>query len=420
MSQAITLNSGLKAPGGAAAVTPPVDIQLPRGALLALSISAFGSGISMRVSDPLLPGLANEFSMTLGHAALVITVFAIAYGFSQLIFGPLGDRFGKYRVIAWGTIGCALTTATCAVAPSFELLLVARAMAGVSAAAIIPLAMAWIGDVTSYERRQPILAKFMIGQVLGVSSGVLLGGYAADHLHWRTPFGAIAVYFALGGAYLLWINRRMPLEARKTNPPQGSAIQRMVSEFGQVLAVPWARVVLLTVFAEGACIFGSFAFMVTHVHQVHGIPLAMAGQVVMLFGLGGLLFAVSAYYLVHRLGEIGLCRWGGVLVAAAYITVAIADSWWWAMPACFCAGLGFYMLHNTLQINATQMAPERRGAAVAAFAASYFIGQSAGIALTGALIPSIGTSGVILMGAGGVILVSQNFARLMRIHRRKV
>ena len=374
----------------------------------------------MRVSDPLLPGLANEFSLTLGHAALVITVFAIAYGFSQLIFGPLGDHFGKYRVIAWGTIGCALTTATCALAPSFELLLVARAMAGVSAAAIIPLAMAWIGDVTSYERRQPILAKFMIGQVLGVSSGVLLGGYAADHLHWRTPFEAIAVYFALGGAYLLWINRRLPLEARRTNPPQGSAIQRMVSEFGQVLAVPWARVVLLTVFAEGACIFGSFAFMVTHVHQVHGIPLAMAGQVVMLFGLGGLLFAVSAYYLVHRLGEIGLCRWGGVLVAAAYTTVAIADSWWWAMPACFCAGLGFYMLHNTLQINATQMAPERRGAAVAAFAASYFIGQSAGIAVSGALIPTIGTSGVILMGAGGVILVSQNFTRLMRIHRRKV
>jgi predicted MFS family arabinose efflux permease len=280
--------------------------------------------------------------------------------------------------------------------------------------------MAWIGDVTSYERRQPILAKFMIGQVLGVSSGVLLGGYAADHLHWRTPFEAIAVYFALGGAYLLWINRRLPLEARRTNPPQGSAIQRMVSEFGQVLAVPWARVVLLTVFAEGACIFGSFAFMVTHVHQVHGIPLAMAGKVVMLFGLGGLLFAVSAYYLVHRLGEIGLCRWGGVLVAASYITVAVSNSWWWAMPACFCAGLGFYMLHNTLQINATQMAPERRGAAVAAFAASYFVGQSAGIAVSGALIPTIGTSGVILMGAVGVTLVSQNFARLMQLHRRKV
>jgi predicted MFS family arabinose efflux permease len=420
MSQAPANHSGLKPSGVSVATSPPVDIKLPRGALLALSVSAFGSGISMRVSDPLLPGLAKEFSLTLGHAALVITVFAIAYGFSQLVFGPLGDRFGKYRVIAWGTIACAVTTAICSLAPTFEWLLAARVMAGASAAAIIPLAMAWIGDVVSYERRQPVLAKFMIGQVLGISSGVLLGGYAADHLHWRVPFEAIAVYFALGGAYLLWNNSRLPPEARKTNPPQGSAVKRMVFEFGQVLAVPWARIVLLTVFAEGASIFGSFAFMVIHIHQVHSLPLAMAGQVVMLFGLGGLLFAVSAYYLVHRLGEVGLCRWGGVLVAASYVTVAVSSNWWWAIPACFLAGLGFYMLHNTLQINATQMAPERRGAAVAAFAASYFIGQSAGIALSSTLIPSIGTSGVILLGAVGVTLVSQNFARLMRLHRRKV
>jgi MFS family permease len=136
----------------------------------------------MRVSDPLLPDLANEFSLTLGHAALVITVFAIAYGFSELIFGPLGDRFGKYRVIAWGTLGCALTTAICALAPSFELLLVARVLAWASAAAIIPLAMAWIGDVTSYERRQPILAKssqspgrgFLI-PTIGTSGAILMG-----------------------------------------------------------------------------------------------------------------------------------------------------------------------------------------------------------------------------------------------------
>ena len=305
-------------------------------------------------------------------------------------------------------------------APTFELLLVARAMAGASAAAIIPLAMAWIGDVTPYERRQPILARFMIGQVLGVSAGVLLGGYAADHLHWRTPFEAIAVLFAVGGTYLLWINQRLPAAAKKTTSPQGSAIRRMVFEFGQVLSVPWARMVLMTVFAEGASIFGALAFMVTHIHQFHSIPLSMAGQVVMLFGLGGLLFAVSAYYLVHRLGEVGLCRWGGILVAASYVTVAEAHSWWWTIPACFASGLGFYMLHNTLQINATQMAPERRGAAVAAFAASYFIGQSVGIAVSGFLIPAVGTSGVILLGALGVTAVSLNFARLMRLHRREV
>jgi len=394
------------------------QIVLPAGAITGLSLAAFTSGVSMRVTDPLLPRLAGDFSLTVGHASLVITVFSVAYGISQLVFGPLGDRFGKYRVIAWGTMACALATAVCAMATNFEWLLAGRALAGSMAAAIIPLAMAWIGDVVPYQRRQTVLARFLIGQIMGVSAGVLLGGYAADHLHWRAPFVVIAAMCAVVGVFLFWIRRRMPAAALKCQRSEGSAIGRMVREFGLVLSVPWARVVLLTVFAEGALVFGAFAFMVTHLHQVHGLALAQAGQIVMLFGFGGFLFAIGAHYLVHRLGEAGLCRWGGGLLLLSYSFVAWATSWWYAMPACFLAGLGFYMVHNTLQINATQMAPERRGAAVAAFAACYFIGQSAGIAVSSVLLSRLGTSGVIALCGVGVLLVALNFARLLGLRRR--
>jgi predicted MFS family arabinose efflux permease len=191
----------------------------------------------------------------------------------------------------------------------------------------------------------------------------------------------------------------------------------MVAEFGHILALPWARVILCTVFAEGAFLYGAFAYMVSHIHQVHGLSLSVAGEVVMLYGLGGLLFALGAPLLVRRLGEAGLCKWGGILVAGAFLIVALADAWWWSAPACFLAGLGFYMLHNTLQINATQMAPERRGAAVAAFASCFFIGQSVGVAANGQLIAIIGTVGIIVLGALGVFAVSWNFARLLRIKR---
>jgi predicted MFS family arabinose efflux permease len=105
------------------------------------------------------------------------------------------------------------------------------------------------------------------------------------------------------------------------------------------------------------------------------------------------------------------------LVAGAFLIVALADAWWWSAPACFLAGLGFYMLHNTLQINATQMAPERRGAAVAAFASCFFIGQSVGVAVNGHLIVLVGTTGIIVLGALGVFAVSWNFARVLRIKR---
>jgi predicted MFS family arabinose efflux permease len=145
---------------------------------------------------------------------------------------------------------------------------------------------------------------------------------------------------------------------------------------------------------------------------VLGVPLATAGAVVMWFGFGGLLFALCSATLVRRLGEVGLTCWGGILIALSLWTVGLAPVWWWGIPACFVAGLGFYMLHNTLQINATQMAPERRGAAVSAFASCFFLGQAAGVAAAGAVTAYGGTRTVLLAGAAGVLVVALNFSRM--------
>jgi predicted MFS family arabinose efflux permease len=340
----------------------------------------------------------------------VVTAFALAYGFAQMLFGPLGDRYGKYRVVAWACAASAVTALLCALAPGMAGLVAARALAGVAAAAIIPLSMAWIGDTVPYAERQPVLARFLLGQILGLSVGVWLGGYAADHLSWRTPFGLISVCFALA-ALGLWVQLR---QQPKPQPAaaQGHAVQRMAREFAQVLAVPWARTVLLTVFLEGVFLYGVFAFLATHVHRHYGVPLAQAGSLVMLFGFGGVLYALASRLLLARLGEVGLIRTGGALMALALLTVAWALHWAWAVPACFATGTGFYMMHNTLQINATQMAPERRGAAVSMFAACFFMGQALGVAVFGRLAAPWGTERVISLGAIGVLAVAWVFAAL--------
>jgi predicted MFS family arabinose efflux permease len=401
MSSSPSAGAALAAPG---AISPV--------AFIALSLAAFGSGISQRVTDPLLPRLASEFSVTLGAASWVVTVFTIGYGLNQLFFGPLGDRFGKYRVIAWACVACALATLLCALAPGFNLLLLARLLAGSMAAAVIPLSMAWIGDVVPYEERQPVLARFLIGQIVGVAAGQLLGGLAADFLGWRVPFFLLAAGFMAISVLLFSMQKKLPQHALEVRRAEGHVLQRMVAEFGEVLRRPWARIVILTVFLEGALVYGPFAFFATHLHTVHGLSLSAAGSVVMLFGAGGFLFASGSGRFVRRLGETGLARWGGVAMFVSMLLFALATHWAWAIPACFFTGLGFYMLHNTLQTNATQMAPERRGAAVSAFAACYFIGQSAGLALAGIATGFIGTRGVIATGGTGLILVALNFARL--------
>ena len=390
----------------------PTALPIPRAAVPVLALAAFGSGVSLRLTDAMLPLFAREFGITLGRAAGAITAFSIAYGLSQLFFGPLGDRFGKVRVIAWACAACALTASLCGLAEGFLQLEIARLIAGATAAAVIPLSMAWIGDVVPYDKRQPVLARFLIGQILGLSTGVFFGGFAADQQSWRMPFFGIGVFFVAISLALFAINRRLPAHARVLNRVEGHAVRRMVGEFSQVLAEPWARVVLLTVFLEGAFLYGAFAFIATHLHEHFGLSLSTAGSTLMVFGFGGLLFALASATLVRRLGEVGLTRYGGLLLGAALLAIGTAPVWWWALPACFVAGLGFYMLHNTLQINATQMAPERRGAAVSAFASCFFLGQAFGVALDGAAVAQVGTGAVISAGALGVVLVAVAFSRL--------
>jgi predicted MFS family arabinose efflux permease len=385
---------------------------IPRTAVITLALAAFASGLSLRVTDAMLPRLASEFNIELGSAALVITTFAVAYGIAQLFFGPTGDRFGKYLVIGWACMACSLTAAACGLASTFTALLAARVFAGATAAAIIPLSMAWIGDVIEYEQRQPVLARFLIGQIMGLSSGVLVGGYAAQYVGWRLPFFFIALLFLMIGIGVLSVNRQLHPTVRVVQQFAGSAWSRMGSEFSQVLRVPWARIVLMSVFLEGMFLYGAFAFIVSHLHLKYDVSLSTAGSVVMLFGFGGLLFALGVAALVKTLGEAGLAKWGGLLVSVALVTTAVTPVWWLAIPACFAAGLGFYMLHNTLQINATQMAPERRGAAVSAFASSFYMGQSIGVGFNGLLINQIGTTGILLIGAVGLLCVAFNFSRL--------
>lgn len=394
------------------------NASVPRAAIVALSLAAFGSGMSLRLTDPQLPTLAAEFGVSLASASYVITCFSIAYGFSQLFFGPVGDRFGKYLVIAWGSACCALTALLCASAPSFGTLMLARLLAGATAASLIPLSMAWIGDVVPYNERQPVLARFLLGQILGVSAGVFVGGLAADFFSWRLPFFALSVGFVLISITLFKLNKQLPDFARIRNRSEGKVIARMIGEFSQVLSGRWARIVLITVFVEGMCLYGAFSFIATHMHIVHGIPLSQAGMLVMLFGFGGVLFAMTAGFLVRRLGEIGLTRWGAIIAGMSLFVSGIGPHWAWAIPGCFLTGLGFYMLHNTLQINATQMAPERRGAAVSAFASCFFLGQSLGVALAGIIADHVGTMPVLLLGAVGMLCVGLNFSRLQETRAR--
>ncbi|TMH66296.1 MAG: MFS transporter [Betaproteobacteria bacterium] len=399
-------------------MSEPPALAVPGLAIAALSLGAFGAAASARVADPMLPALATGYGVGIGTAANVVTLFTLAYGVFQIVLGPFGDRYGKYRVIGWACATSAATALGCALAPTFGTLTVARFVAGATCAAIVPLSMAWIGDVLPYERRQPVLARFLIGQMLGFSAGSLLGGLGAEHFGIHTPFVFLALWFAGAAAIVFAMPRRM-------NPPglaqtKGASLATLPAGIAYVWKQRWARIVLLAVFLEGTFMFGAFAFIATHLHRHYGISLSFAGTLVMLYGAGGILFAALSTILVRRLGEAGLATTGGVLICAMLIVIDATERWPLAALAVLVMGTGFYMLHNTLQTNATQMAPEKRGTAVSQFAFCLFVGQSVGVALAGLIAERADTDAVLAAGAFGVLAVALAFAQLRRTRQRRV
>ena len=278
----------------------------PSLAIVLLSVAAFASAANMRVIDPLLVQLAAAFDVTVGEASIAATAFLFANGVFVLVHGPFGDRYGMIPVVAIACIAAALCCSFSALAPSLGWLTLARFLTGVTSSAIIPLAIAWVGDNVSYERRQATLARFLSGQTLGLMTGAALGGAIGDWLGWRSVFWVLATIYIAAGVALFAVMRVRPDMARPEERARGSMIGQMLA----VLRRRWALTVILVVALEGGMFWGAFTFVSTDLHQRFGLGFAAIGLAVAAFGGGGFLYVMVAHHLVRLLGERGLCILG--------------------------------------------------------------------------------------------------------------
>jgi len=377
---------------------------VPGRTIVFLAAASFASAASIRACDPILADIGASFSVTPGAAARVVTAFGATYAFAQLAYGFIGDRFGKLETICIATLLSAVTALLCAFANTLDLLTLARVLAGASAAAIIPLSMAWIGDEVDYHRRQAVIARFLTGQILGLVLGQVIAGVVAEHFGWRFVFWVLAGFFLIFG---LALGRE--LLRRKTRVvPEPVAFRVTLGRLVKMLRNRWVLMVLATVFVEGAALFGGYAFVGSFLKERFGTSYDVIGLIVSGFGLGGLAFAAAAPVLVKRLGERGLAAVGGVVLLISFVALTIVPTALAAAPATIAAGLGFYMLHNTLQTNATQMAPALRGLAVSSFATCFFMGQSVGVALGAPVFDYTGAIPLFL--SAGLILAALGFA----------
>jgi predicted MFS family arabinose efflux permease len=376
--------------------------------VLLLSCGAFFSGAALRICDSLLPRLARDFDITAGTAGRVIISFSIAYGLMQLVFGPLGDRFGKARLVNIALAGCAVGAFACLLAPGFDTLVGLRILWGMAAAGVIPLSMALIGDMVPYEERQATLARLLTGLLSGMMAGQLAGGLFADsRWGWRGAFAALAAGYAVVAAMFA-----LNVRAHAATPNATSRLA-FVSQLRSVVAVRWARVILLSVAVEGVFLLGPMAYLPSFLHTRHGLSLSAASALIALYAVGGLVYAMTAKKIVQTFGERRMVLAGGVLMGAAFAGLWLSPWWLTAGPLALLLGFGTYLYHNTLQTHATQMAPAVRGTSVALFAFCLFAGQALGVTVSGTTLDHLGFAPLLLVPAIVLAIAGAWLARAM-------
>jgi MFS transporter, YNFM family, putative membrane transport protein len=376
---------------------------------LVFAACAFASGFALRLVDPIVLPVALHFGVAPSAAAMLNTAYALPYAIAQPFLGPLGDRFGKARCIQVCVAGLAVMLAAGAFATSFALLLGTRIVAGIFAGGLIPLVLAGLGDTYAMSERQVMIGRMLFAIIAGQMLGSVVSGFANVAFGWHSAL-IVAAGIGAVAAFIAW--RAMPAEAARANTPGSGSFRAL---YGRVFANPKAAWLYGAVMFEGALFYGLFPFMgelllATTERGTRAISVE-TGLVLGAFGIGGLLYAASVRRLIRLFGVRRLCFIGSSGAALCYVGLAYIPFWWIDAAVMFLAGLTFYMLHNSMQTEATELAPSARGSAVALFACGFFAGQGIGPLVTGAMLHTAGPRGALLAIAAALVVLGHVVVR---------
>src|SRR6185369_7251937 len=279
--------------------------------LAVVTLLNFLNYIDRYIIAAVLPRMQSELHLTNTQAGLLATAFLVAYFITSPIFGALGDRLSRTRLMAVGVSAWSVATAATGVMRSFGQLMIARSCVGVGEAAYATISPALLSDYFPRAQRGRAFAVFYVAIPVGAAVGYLLGGLIEPSFGWRAAFYIVGVPGVAMALLALTIS----------DPPRGSMEDAEPSTPQPILVTvrSFSRnsSYVGTVFGYAAYTFavsGLAFWMPAYLEGVRGIDLARAnflvGSVTVVAGLGGT--AVGGYLgdvLATRMkhGQLWLC-----------------------------------------------------------------------------------------------------------------
>jgi len=141
---------------------------MPR-AINIIAIATFAASLSARALDPVLPRVADEFSVSIARVASIAAVFAFTFAVVQPLLGAAADLFGKARLMIACLVLLGLANVLGAITVSFPLLFASRILAGIGSGGVFPVALSLTSDLVGPDKRQVAIGRTLAGSMTGIS-----------------------------------------------------------------------------------------------------------------------------------------------------------------------------------------------------------------------------------------------------------
>jgi predicted MFS family arabinose efflux permease len=366
-------------------------LSLSGRSVLMLAASCGFAVANLYYSQPLLPAMAATFGAGADAQGAIAMLTQLGYACGLLLFGPLGDRLDRRRLIAGLLMANMAALALCAFAQNIPWLLAASVLLGLTAMSAQIIIPAVSGHVDPAQRGQTV-GRLLSGLFAGTLLARTVSGYVGAHAGWRMMFVLAAV---LNAALIAMVWLHLPRAKSESDLSYARLLASLVELF---TGEPLLREACLTgflLFAAFNVLWGSLALMLARP------PYGWGSEVAGLFGLVGLV-GMFASPSIGRLVMVAFC-----LVVGSTWSIA------WLIAAVVVLDLGSRANLVANQTRLYALLPQARGRLNTVFMTSYFLGGAVG-STVGAF--AAGRYGWLGVATAGLLCAGLAFLATVRVH----
>jgi DHA1 family bicyclomycin/chloramphenicol resistance-like MFS transporter len=205
---------------------------------------------------PTLPAIRDSLGTSMAEIQLTLTALLLAFGISQLVWGPLSDRFGRKPILLWGMGAYVLASMACVAAPGIDWLIVARTVQGIAMGAAVMAARAIVRDLYPPHEGAQVMSQALTGLGMIACTCAPVGGLLSDWVGWRYALFSVTLFGLLTLGLLLW-GYRETLPQRRLDALQWRSLWRSnVEIFRHPVFLTWCGL-------SSASYLGLFTFLAT-------------------------------------------------------------------------------------------------------------------------------------------------------------